>query len=260
MTKRILVGIVVAQLLLLNGCATSAPKSSAPAELPETAQARSQGAATPGRCTAPAHIAQAKGDPDLVAAVKAGNSAAARALLEKGADVNSSTYEGFTVLDIAITNHHDDILALLIAKGADVNQPFFGSSPLALAEMSANNVAYESLRKANARNSDYDLAREELRKRPIRNLKQGLVDTIRKGDLQLLAVFLRASLDVNEPIFDGNTPMHVAAMEGSPETIRFLARCGANVNARNKAGTPVLFLARDRPENRAVLVELGAKD
>jgi ankyrin repeat protein len=221
---------------------------------------QAHGAAAQGRCTAPAHVAQASGDPQLVAAVKAGNSGAARALLDKGADANSTGPDGFPVLDIAITEQHNDIVALLIAKGADVNRPFQGASPLALAQMSANSAAFDALRKANARPSDYDLAREELRKRGIRNFKQGLVDAIAKGDLKLLAVFLRASLDVNEPIFNGVTPMHVAAKDGSPETIRFLAQCGANVNARTKAGAPVLFLARERPENRAALIELGAKD
>lgn len=214
----------------------------------------------PNRCTAPAHVAEARGDPQLVAAVRGGNAALARGLLEKGADANSAGPDGFTVLDAAITEHHNDIVAQLIAKGADVNRPFRGASPLALAQMSANEAAYNALKKANARLSDYDLAREELRKRGIRNPRQGLVDAIAKGDLNLLAVFLRASLDVNEPIFDGVTPMHVAAKDGSPETIRFLAQCGANVNARTKAGTPVLFLARERPENRAALLELGAKD
>jgi ankyrin repeat protein len=225
--------------------------------LPARAQAED---AAPGRCTAPAHVAQARGDPLLVAAVKAGDLAAARALLDKGADADSSDPDGFSVLDTAITRHHDDIVALLIAKGADVNRPFRGSSPLALAQMSANDAAVEALSKAKARPSDYDLAREELRKRRIRNLKQGLVDAIVKDDRKLLALFLRASLDVNEPIFDGVTPMHVAAKDGSPDTIRFLARCGANLNARTKGGAPVLFFARERPENRAVLVELGAKD
>lgn len=209
-------------------------------------------------CTAPASHPANKGDARLVKAVKDGDLALAQSLLDSGSDPDSSSNEGFSVLHSAITEHHNRIVQLLIQKGANVNSAFGGSSPLSLAQLSANREAFDLLVRNKAKLSDYDLAREELRKKGVRNYKDGLANAIKKGDLQELKLFLRAYADINEPIVDGITPLHVAAVDGSPETIRFLVSCGANVNARTRKGAPVLWFARERPANKAVLQELGA--
>src|SRR5579862_6929777 len=75
-------------------------------------------------------------DPVLLSAVKAGETATVASALAAGASPNGTDAEGFSLLDVAIEEHQDGVLTQLLKAGADVNQPFMGASPLALARAS----------------------------------------------------------------------------------------------------------------------------
>jgi ankyrin repeat protein len=59
---------------------------------------------------------------DLLAAAKEGDTATMKALLDKGAGVNTKDKVfGKTLIHWAVENRHNDMVELLIAQGADVN-------------------------------------------------------------------------------------------------------------------------------------------
>lgn len=207
-------------------------------------------------------------DPLIVKEVAAGDVERIKAALESGVSPNSSDAEGFSLLHTAITENQDAILDLLLQWRVDVNQPFMGSSPLSLARTStragankASDLArLEKLAKAGAVLSDFDDAFFTVIKFGFKSIPAGFVDAMTRGDMPRLELYVRATYDINEPLANGISPLHVAAIQGTPEAIRYLVKCGANVNARTKRGAPVLWFAKDRPDAKAVLIELGATE
>ncbi|MFQ5929039.1 MAG: ankyrin repeat domain-containing protein, partial [Acidobacteriota bacterium] len=58
---------------------------------------------------------------ELVAAAEQGDTATVEALLAKGADANTQTTGGMTVLILVAQKGHTDAVQALLAKGADLN-------------------------------------------------------------------------------------------------------------------------------------------
>ena len=75
-----------------------------------------------------------------------------------------------------------------------------------------------------------------------------------------IARCLEEGTDINGMSPDGFTPLHWAAMEGSPDLVELLVESGANMDARSPDGfTPLYWAAiKEKLENIARLVELGA--
>jgi len=205
---------------------------------------------------------------EITDAAKAGDIKKMRAALKAGISPNATTDEGFSLLHIAITEHHNEMVDLLIKSGADVNQPFMGSSPLSLArtsvragETKADDIRrLDKLVKAGAKLSDFDEAFFQVIQFGFRSIAAGFIDAMTKGDMARLELYVRATYEINEPLNDGISPLHIAAIQGTPEAVRYLVSCGANVNARTKRGAPVLWFAKDRPDIRALLVQFGATE
>ena len=57
----------------------------------------------------------------LIGAVKSRDEGKIRDLLEKGADINATDEDGWTVLIYASNNGHLEIVRLLLEKGANIN-------------------------------------------------------------------------------------------------------------------------------------------
>ncbi len=72
------------------------------------------------------------------------------------------------------------------------------------------------------------------------------------GNNQALQLCLEIGADLNQPVTEGNTPLHAAALLAHPETVRLLLAKGANPTARNQGGrTPREFavaLTRAAPQ------------
>ncbi|MDG2404000.1 MAG: ankyrin repeat domain-containing protein, partial [Paracoccaceae bacterium] len=75
-----------------------------------------------------------------------------------------------------------------------------------------------------------------------------------------IIALLAAGADVMARDEDGDTPLHIAVIEGNQEYMEVLLASGADVMAQNENGNTPLHLAawRDRPENIQALLAAGA--
>ena len=197
---------------------------------------------------------------EVIAASKVGDLKKISEAISSGLNPDSTDEEGFSLLHAAIVEQHNAVVAHLLKAGASSNKPFMGSSPLALARDSSNKPGAELLLSAGAKLSDFDIAQSEIASRRPRSFEHGLYDAINRGDINQLEIFVRAIYDINERDKDGMTILHAAVTRGAPESIKFLAHCGADIHAKTKRGAPVVWFARDRPDVLVVLRNLGAKD
>ncbi|PVH35371.1 hypothetical protein PAHAL_7G164200 [Panicum hallii] len=80
------------------------------------------------------------------------------------------------------------------------------------------------------------------------------------GDLFRLKGLISAGADPSKPDYDGRTALHVAALRGYEDIVRFLIQRGANVNSIDKFGNSTLLLALRSGHDRitSLLVKHGA--
>ena len=225
--------------------------------------------------TLAAAVAQAAGpavprDTRLVDAVKAGNSAAAAALLTKKVDVNAPEADGTTALHWAVRNDNAKLVDQLIRAGANVKtENRFGVTPIALACENGSAAVVERLLKAGvSANTTGPLGETALHL------------CARTGKPEAIRVLLTngARIDTIEN-WRGQTPLMWAAAEGNVDAMKMLIEAGADVNARSTiivwerqrseeprdkwlppgGLTPLLFAARDgKTASAKVLLDAGA--
>ncbi|CAG8393438.1 unnamed protein product [Penicillium salamii] len=139
-------------------------------------------------------------------------------LAKRGANLNTSNDEGYTALHFAASNGHVTIVETLIQNGAKINIPTNdGLTALHLAVVGGKMAVMEYL---------------------LMQLKAGAT----------------ASTD------DGFTAMHFAAMQGHLDTITVLIKEGADINSSNDRGKTPLHLAAaiDHPTAVKLFVQEGA--
>lgn len=129
-----------------GAAATTATAAAAPAPNPTAAKAAPQaavgaaqrGGGGQGQQAANDDAPVGKGAPGMGGltplhhAVRQGNLAAVRSLLDGGADINKTSFDSSTPLTIALLNSQFDVAMELIKRGADVNKPltYVNASPL----------------------------------------------------------------------------------------------------------------------------------
>ena len=187
-------------------------------------------------------------EPQLNVAARSGDVAQVESLLKAGCDVNAHDFKsGDTPLLVAVQGNHQDVAAVLIAHGADVN---------------AKNGAIQTALYA-AKNKDMtefliahgaDLSvRDASGDTPLH-------DAVLNPDK--MKVLLAHGADVNATNRFGNTPLYGSVTK---ETAEILIAHGAIVNAHNKDGeTPLDWAIRaaDAPlgtHNRDVVKVLLAR-
>lgn len=144
------------------------------------------------------------GDTPLHLACLHGQLAAARVLIDAGADVNAkNNYGAFTPGDlwgVLSSNNHQDPVSLLSAHGIDTKDMKNGYTPLDLC----------------------------------------LFATRHKELLQLL---IAKGADINTQAASGATPLYFAVLRDQPDDVKFLIDNGANVNLPDAYGGTILDAA-----------------
>jgi len=163
--------------------------------------------------------------PRLIAAVKAGDREAVRALLKQPAELKVAERDGTTALHWAVRSDDLETVRMLLTAGADAKASTSdGITPLALAAINGSVSVTEALLKAGA---DPNVA-----------LPEGetiLMTAARTGQPDVLKTLLKHGADFNaRENWFGETALMWAAAENHPEAIRILIESGADVNARSR--------------------------
>jgi ankyrin repeat protein len=206
----------------------------------------------------------------LVAAVKAGESAAAVLLLQRKVDPNAAEVDGTTALHWAVRNGDATLVDRLLRAGAKpTTANRYGVTPLPLACEQGDPAMVERLLKAGA-SANLTGPQGET----------ALHTCARAGHVAAAKVLVAhgASLNAGDS-WRGQTPIMWAAAQGHAEMVSMLAEAGADVNARSSiiawerqrtseprdkwlppgGFTPLLFAAREGHVDAAkALIKAGA--
>jgi len=166
----------------------------------------------------------AAGRSEVADALKAGDLAGARKLVEQHADVNAPQSDGATALDWAVYRSDKEMVDLLLGAGANARAANReGSTPLWLASINGDAAIIAALLKAGAdANEHLPLGRTPL------------MAASRTGNVEAIQVLLDHGADVNaRETLRGTTPLMWAADEGHAAAIRLLIERGADFKARS---------------------------
>jgi ankyrin repeat protein len=173
----------------------------------------------------------------LVDAIRQGDKAGVRALLNQRVDVNTSEADGTTALHWAVYMDDLESANLLIRAGARVaTTNRLGVTPLSLASINGNAPIVESLLKAGA---DPNTASREG--------ETALMTAARTGKADAVKVLVAGGADVNrKENWRGQTALMWAAAEGHAQAVQALVEGGADLPVRSQGGlTAFLFGVRE---------------
>ena len=172
----------------------------------------------------------------LFAAAKNGKPDTARALIERGAEVNHAKLSGFTPLIGAAGEGHAGAVAVLLENGADANQSENnGVTPVFAASQEGHAAALAVLIENGA---GVNLARND-----------GCTPVYiaaAKGYVEALALLLDNGGDLNQTNDSGGCgAVYIAAHSGLFDVLKLLIAHGGDVNQGYKSVTPVLIAAQE---------------
>ena len=166
----------------------------------------------------------AAGRAEVADALMAGDTAAARKLIEQHGDVNAAQPDGATPLHWAVYRSDKEMVDLLLRAGANpkaANRE--GSTPLWLASINGDAAIIETLLKAGADANEH----LPLGRTPI-------MAAARTGNVDAIKVLIDHGADVNaKETLRGTTPLMWAADEGHAPAIQLLIQHGADIKARS---------------------------
>jgi ankyrin repeat protein len=193
------------------------------------------------------NAASADGTPALMHATLLGDVALMRLLLDRGADVNAANKAKATALMWAAGDL--DKVKLLVDRGADVNtRAESGHTPLLLAAACADPAPVVRLLLKRGADAKYAI-------RGFTALMAGA------GNREVVRLLLAADADARGANAAGWTALHAAALRGEAGAVADLLARGADVNAREnfQGRTPLLWAAaRGSPEVVKILLDRGA--
>jgi uncharacterized protein len=172
-------------------------------------------------------------DARLVEAVRKDDLAAARALVSQDVDVDERAGDGATPLQWAAYNENQEVVDLLLRKGASVNAANeLGVTPLWVASSHANAAIVARLLQAGA---DPNLG-------PATG-GTPLMLVSRSGDVASAELLLGHGADVNATEdANGQTALMWAVAAHHQEVVGLLLEAGADVHARSKSSRRVVLL------------------
>ena len=168
----------------------------------------------------------------LLEAVKAGDTANARALLAERADANDADADGTTALHWAVHGNDVELVSLLLAAGANVAAANrYGVAPLYLASENGDAATVRVLLEHGA---DPNTALPEG--------ETALMTAARTGDVATLEALLGAGADPNaREGWKGQTALMWAAAENNAAAVRTLLGAGAERDAASAGGELTAF-------------------
>ena len=207
-----------------------------------------------GLLAAPVAAAEAANDDEgraLIAASRARDAEASRALIDRGADVDAAQPDGATALHWAAYHDAVGLVDLLVGAGADVDAANdYGVTPLGLA---CGNGAAATVSRLLAAGADPNRARG--------SGETPVMTCARTGSAAAVRALLAHGADPSavEP-WHGQSALMWAAGGGHADAARALIEHGADVGARSKGGFTALLIAarEDDPALVGDLVAAGA--
>jgi ankyrin repeat protein len=216
----------------------------------------------------------ANGFTPLLFAVRVGDLASVRVLVDAGANVNDVAADGLSALVLATVRAHADIAIFLLDKGADANLAGGGFTALHWASGS-----WETELTVTSVTPD----REGEEWRTVAGLRERRLDVVKAllahgadPNVRIRRTPQRVGSSKNPglPELVGATPFVVAAVAGAADVMRLLADHGADVRLKTSAnGTPLMAAAglgraigevlvpeSDNLAAAKLLLELGAVD
>ena len=193
-------------------------------------------------------------DTPLITAVKKGDVAQVSLLLNSGSDINIRDFRGLTALYHSLDCENEELVALLIAAGANVNTHVV-SRAIMLAACNFSNskkILYLLLH-----------AGVELNKVDKHNLigQTPLLEAVSYREKETVAMLIEAGADVNVETCWGSTALWCDADSNcTTDILPLLIQAGADVNKRYGCGkTPLIYaVSRSEKERAALLIEAGA--
>jgi ankyrin repeat protein len=187
-------------------------------------------------------------DASLIEAIKAGNRAAIRTLLQHPSGINTAETDGTTALHWAARGDDLEIVQLLLHGGASPTvSNRYGVTPLSLAALNGNAAIVEALLTAGA-DPNVRLAEDQT----------ALMTAARAGNPDVVRALLAHGADVNarERVV-GETALMWAALENHAGAIRTLVEYGADLNAQSAMTTFPKFKFGDGIVARATSLPRG---
>ncbi len=207
---------------------------------PHTGETALSAACSMGHTTYVEQLIQAKanvnlpegqsGRTPLMEAVMSGNTEIVKMLLDAGADVNAPEVlygqeTGHNALKYAQENHHDDIVKLLLEKGA--KEPAATPTTNVTAAVSLD----QALMMGDIAQVKTLLAQGEDPNTQIPGVGPALLFACTGGNVEVARALIEAKADVNAASnTSGFTPLMMAAQTGNKQLVEMLIKAGADVN------------------------------
>ncbi len=209
------------------------------------------------------HARDFSGNQALWGACERGHDAIAELLIQQGATVSYTNYEGATALHMATDRGHASIVELLLKTYPMVDaQTKAGQTALLLAVINqhksivelllryrafphiTNNEGVTPLRAA-AQMGNYEIV-ELLLNYVTRStdINEALYQACQSGHTKIVELLLKRGADSNYRIDSRATPLHIASVQGHIDIVKLLLlEKGAYINAQDSLGYTPLFCA-----------------
>ncbi|MFQ5488688.1 MAG: ankyrin repeat domain-containing protein [Gammaproteobacteria bacterium] len=261
------VWIILVMIILVHGCASTAPVGEEAADsgflaIPSTAG--TERAATPVLASTPAQEDETDSEGlDLILAARYGHDNVVRILLNRGVDIDRQDELGNSALIAVAAEPHTAILKLLLKRGADVHLATNDGTTALMNAAASGRLAHVRL----LLRADADMERRNHRG------ETALVYAVKFGQGGVLNYLLAQGADPNLysqdtlKAHDGQTPLMYAAQYGAlqganPTMVRSLLAHGADPTlVRNNGDTALTIASRNGYQAIVDLLrQAGARD